>query len=93
MITKTLQSQKESSPSLGLHPNILKELNKNMEIILKKFKSLGYHPVIITSATIRLYFYRLINSSFPEVAVLSYSELPSHVEIEFIDKLEIENAN
>jgi len=93
LITKTLQSQKESSPSLGLPPTLLRELNKNMEVVLKKFKSLGYHPVIITSATIRLYFYRLVSSSFPDVAVLSYSELPSHIEIEFIDKLEIENAN
>ena len=50
-------------------------------------------PIIITSATIRPYFYRLINSTFPDVSILSYSELPSNVEIEFIDKLEVLSAN
>ena len=54
---------------------------------------LGYKPVFITSATIRPYFHRLINSSFQNVTVLSYTELPSQIEIEFIDNLEITNAN
>ena len=93
LITKSLQNQKETTSTLGLNPMLLKDLNMKIDNVVKKFRSLGYHPVIITSATIRMYFYRLINSSFPEVAVLSYSELPSHIEIEFIDKVEVENAN
>ncbi len=93
IITKSLQTQKDASPSLGLNPLVLHELNQKITSAVTKFKTLGYHPVIITSATIRLYFYRLIISSFPEVSILSFSELPSHIEIEFIDKVEIENAN
>ncbi len=93
LITSTLQNQKDANPSINLNPMILKELNQRIEKASEKFRTLGYQPVVITSATIRLYFYRLISSSFPDVAVLSYSELPSNVEIEFIDKLEIENAN
>jgi flagellar biosynthesis protein FlhA len=92
-ITSTLQNQKETNPTLTLSPMALKELNLRVEKLVDKFKALGFQPVIITSATIRLYFYRLINSSFPDISVLSYSELPSHIEIEFIDKLELENAN
>lgn len=92
-ITSSLQNQKDSNPALSLSPMLLKEINLRIEKLSEKFRSLGYQPVIITSATIRLYFYRLINSSFPDIAVLSYSELPSQIEIEFIDKLEIENAN
>ncbi|MEJ2616750.1 MAG: flagellar biosynthesis protein FlhA, partial [Ignavibacteriaceae bacterium] len=84
LITRSLQNQKETTATLGLNPMLLKELNLKIDDAVNKF---------ITSATIRMYFYRLINSSFPEVAVLSYSELPSHIEIEFIDKVEIENAN
>jgi flagellar biosynthesis protein FlhA len=92
-ITKALQSQKEAIQTLGLSPDILKELNKVIASYVDKFRMLGYMPIIITSATIRPYFYRLINSSFPDVSILSYSELPSNVEIEFIDKLEVVNAN
>ncbi len=92
-IISSLQNQKDSGASLNLSPMILKEINLRVEKLYEKFRSLGFQPLIITSATIRLYFYRLINSSFPDFTVLSYSELPSQIEIEFIDKLEIENAN
>lgn len=92
-ITKALQSQKEAIQTLGLSPATLKDLNDEIERKIKAFNELGYIPVIITSATIRPYFYRLINSTFPDVAVLSYSELPSSTEIEFIDKIEVEYAN
>jgi flagellar biosynthesis protein FlhA len=92
-ITKSLQNQKESVQTLGLTPQMLSEIKESLEKIFEKFNSLGYQPVIITSATIRPYFYRLINSSFPDFAVLSYTEIPSNVEIEFIDSLELRNAN
>ncbi|MHB8578618.1 MAG: flagellar biosynthesis protein FlhA [Ignavibacteriaceae bacterium] len=92
-ITKALQNQKEAVQTLGLSPVVLRELNNRIQNFVEKFKMLGYIPVVITSATIRPYFYRLINSSFPDVVILSYSELPSHIEIEFIEKLEVINAN
>jgi flagellar biosynthesis protein FlhA len=92
-ITKSLQNQKESSHNLGLSGAVLRELNNNIEKCVQKFKTLGYIPLIITSATIRPYFYKLINSSFNDLVVLSYSELPSNIEIEFIDKIEVLNAN
>lgn len=92
-ITKSLQNQKDAVTTLGLNPYMLRELNTNIEKARNNFMMLGYPPVIITSATIRPYFYRLINSSFPDLAVLSYSELPSQVEIEFIDSIEVNNAN
>ena len=92
-ITRSLQSQKEAIQTLGLSPATLKDLNEEIERKISVFHELGYIPVIITSATIRPYFYRLINSTFPDVAVLSYSELPASTEIEFIEKIEVEYAN
>ena len=72
---------------------MLRELKHNIEMLIDKFVMLGYDPIIITSATIRIYLYRLIASSFPNITVLSYTELPSQIEIEFIDNLEMPNAN
>jgi len=92
-ITSSFQNQKDAVQTLGLSPIMLSELKNKMQIIVDKFDALGYKPVFITSATIRPYFYRLINSSFSSVTVLSYTELPSQIEIEFIDNLEISNAN
>lgn len=93
IVTKSLQEQKEAVNTLGLSPVMLRALNNSIQNSLEKFKMLGYVPLIITSATIRPYFYRLINSSFKDVVVLSYSELPSDAEIEFIDKIEVKNEN
>ncbi len=92
-ITKSLQSQKDNIVTLGLHPNVLRELNSQLQLVIEKFNSLGYPPLLITSATIRPYFYRLINSSFPSLTVLSYTELPSNIELEFIGRIEVNNAS
>ena len=92
-IIRSLQNQKEAAQTLGLTPILLRELNNSIEDNIGKFHMLGYIPIIITSATIRPYFYRLINSSFPDFIVLSYTELPSQVEVEFIGKIEVESAN
>jgi len=92
-ITKALQNQKETVQSLGLSPALLKEINGDFQESMEKFKQLGFTPIVLTSATIRPYFYRLINSSFPDIAVLSYSELPPNIEIEFVDRVEVAYAN
>ena len=92
-ITRSLQAQKDSVVTLGLSPTVLRELNNQLQATIQKFISLGYPPIIITAATIRPYFYRLINSSFPDLAVLSYTELPSNIELEFIGKVEVSYAN
>jgi len=89
LFTSTLQNQKEATLTLGLDPVTLNKVNASLQAGIDKFYSLGYNPVLITSATIRPYFYKLIASSFPDFVVLSYSELPPNVEIEFISKLEI----
>lgn len=92
-ITRSLQAQKDSVVTLGLNPTVLRELNVQLQQTMANFNRLGYMPLLITSATIRPYFYRLVNSSFPELIVLSFSELPANIELEFIGKLEVQNAN
>lgn len=88
-IVNALQKQKEAIPTLGLNPTTLMEINNQLRGYLDKFKSLGYIPILVTSATIRPYLFRLLNSSFPEMVILSFTELPSNVEMEFIGKLEV----
>ena len=91
-ITEALQNQKEAVQTLGLSPELLNELKLSFENTLEKFKMVGYQPIIISSATIRPYLFRLIHSTFQEAIFLSFSELPSQIEIEFIDKIEVEYA-
>ncbi len=88
-ITNSLAKQGDATHTLGLTPEMLNSLHKSIIAQIDNFKKLGYIPIFITSATIRPYLYRLINSSFPDVVILSYTELPANIEIEFIGKLEI----
>lgn len=88
-ITESLSNQKEAVQTLGFTPDMMKNLNQSIQETNNYFKSLGYMPVYITSATIRPYFYRLISSSFPDVVILSFTELPSNVDIEFLGKVEV----
>lgn len=88
-IVNALQKNKDAIQTLGLDPHTLILLNENIKVYLEKFKELGFVPVFMTSATIRPYLFKLLNTSFPELVVLSYSELPSSLEIEFIGKLEV----
>ena len=92
-IISSIKEQKDAIQTLGLNPQLLNHLKNNLAQIIDKFTNLGFSPLIITSATIRPYFSRLFTSSFPELAVISYSELPSSVELELIDKLEVTNED
>jgi flagellar biosynthesis protein FlhA len=91
LITNSLQSQNQSSPTLGLPPEVLKGIFSSMTKCVENSKILGYKPIVLTAATIRLYFYRMIMNTFTGVTVLSFTELPTNIEIDFIDKINIEH--
>jgi len=88
-IVQSIQEQKNNIQSLGLTPKMMEALNNKLEEIKNTFDSLGYQPVILTQATIRPYLFRMINPSFPDFAVLSYTELPNDIEIELLDNIEV----
>lgn len=85
MFTTSLQNNSQSiSPTLGFAPHILNSLQNNIANAVDEISLAGYSPVIITSAMVRPYLYRMIHSTFPTVSVISFTELPSDTEIEFI---------
>ncbi len=93
IITNALQNQRENTPSLGLSPAMIEAIHGGLTEHVETATALGYSPAVLCAATVRPYFYRLIHTAFPTVAVLSFTELPAETEIEFIGKLEIDNAN
>lgn len=93
LITQSLQqSTSQSSPTLGLSPEVIRSINSSLDENVEKAKRLGYKPIIICSATVRLYFYRLIHSAFPDVSVISYTELPTDVDIKIIGRVKLNSA-
>jgi flagellar biosynthesis protein FlhA len=93
VITSALQNQRESSPSLGLSPDTIQALHRSLTANRDACKTRGVTPIVLCAATVRPYFHRLIHTSFPDVAVLSFTELPPDTEVEFIGKLEAAYEN
>jgi flagellar biosynthesis protein FlhA len=93
MISTSLQSQREASPSLGLPPSTVQGIHESLRANVDQATAEGWNPIVICAATVRPYFYRLIHTSFSAVTVLSFTELPPETEIEFIGKLEVANED
>ncbi len=93
VITTALQNQRESSPSLGLSPESIQAIHHSLTANSEIFKARGLPPIVLCAATVRPYFHRLIHTSFPNIAVLSFTELPPETEVEFIGKLEAAYEN
>ncbi len=87
ILSSSLQNQKEVTSTLGLSPEVTKGINGSVSKNVEHAQSFGYDPVIICSATVRLYFYRLIHTNFQQVAVTSYTELPARTEIDIIGRI------
>ena len=89
ILINALQNQRETSPSLGLSPDIIQSIHRSLSANIDGAIVAGVHPIVLCAATVRPYFYRLIHTTFPSVAVLSFTELPPDTEVEFLGTLEV----
>lgn len=85
-LTSSLASSNQSStsPTLGLAPDTVKVIQKNLSDSIDDITMAGSLPVVICSAQIRPYFARMIRNQFPMVNVISYTELPADTDIEIL---------
>jgi flagellar biosynthesis protein FlhA len=77
-------------PSLGLSPEILNVINQSISEAIDEVTIAGYMPVVICSAQVRPYFYRMIHSTYPMVSVISYTELPAETDIEILSRVQMQ---
>lgn len=85
--------QTEHGVFLSLDPKIAQQMMNNLAASLEKLSSLDYQPVVMCSAQIRHHVKRLVDRFMPRVAVLAYDEILSHIEIQSIDVLELNDAD
>ena len=78
---------------LNLSPDILKALFQQIKARTDKMTEDGFTPLILASPMIRSSFKRLIEMAFPQVAVLSYNEIPADVEIQTTGVIGLQNEN
>ena len=77
---------------LALSPDLIHAIITQIGEYLEKFKELNVVPVILTSNVIRIYFYRLIEQFYPDVFVLSFSEIANNVQIQAIGNVSMETV-
>ena len=85
--------QTEQGSHFALDPNTAQKIVNNLAQVLEKSSALNYQPVIVCSAHIRGHFKKLIDQFIPNIAVLSYDEILSNVEIQSLGTLELSDAN
>ncbi|MCX7735911.1 MAG: flagellar biosynthesis protein FlhA [Candidatus Kapabacteria bacterium] len=84
IMTNALQSgsQATSSPTLGLSPETIKKIYDSLSEAIDDITMTGYLPIVICSAQIRPYFYKMIHNQYPMVSVISYTEIPADTEVD-----------
>ncbi|MGA2298546.1 MAG: flagellar biosynthesis protein FlhA [FCB group bacterium] len=83
-MTTALQTGASASTgnTLGMSPNFIKDMHNSMNIAVEDITLANYMPVIICSAQVRPYLYRMIHSQFPMVSVISFTEIPPDTDVE-----------
>ena len=54
-----------------------------------KIKELVQTPVILTSPVVRIYFKKLIDQFYPNIVVLSFSEIDTQVQIQALGNIAV----
>ena len=77
--------------SLTLDPEFTRQLLDNLNYELEKaISSSGNQPVLLCSSPIRLPFRRLIERTYPQIAVMSYNEISNNVKAKSIGVVRVE---
>lgn len=82
--------QTEHGNYLSLDPSITQTLIETIATEIERVSMMGQNPIILCSPAVRMYVKQLIEPYLPGVAVLSYNELESTVEVQSVGVVNIE---
>ena len=74
----------EQTTYINYDPEKARKLMDSVEEQAKTLEDMGKNPVIVTSPIVRMYFKRLSRDYFPDLVVISYSEIDSDVELQSV---------
>lgn len=92
---KALQDAVQQGPGggfLALAPEAAQALLAGAENALSPFKSTEAPQVVLTSMGVRRYLKKFLTARFPTWVVLSFHELPAHVQVQPIGRLSLQQA-
>jgi flagellar biosynthesis protein FlhA len=65
--------------SLVLEPNFAWKLVDAFSSAIQKMTANGFHPVLVCGPQVRIALYRFLRSTFNNLAVLGFTEIPNHI--------------
>ena len=74
--------QSPTEITLAMEPKLARHLMDMLSKGVQQMLSAGHPPVVLCAPQIRLAFRRFFESTFADLAVLSYNEVPSRVDIQ-----------
>jgi flagellar biosynthesis protein FlhA len=74
--------QSANEVALTMEPRVARHLIERLSKLIQQMISNGLPPVVLCSPQIRLGFRRFFESTFTDLAVLSYAEIPNRVEVQ-----------
>ncbi|RKZ08731.1 flagellar biosynthesis protein FlhA [bacterium] len=77
---------------LTLNPVFSQSLIEGLSAEIDRVSSLGFQPVVLASAGIRLALRRFTESTFPSLAIISFSELPRDVKVQSIGMVRLNGS-
>ncbi len=82
----------EHGAFLSLEPGFLQQFIQAVNSEVKRVVDMGHHPVLLCSPAVRRHLRKLLERFFPDVAVISHSELNNSLEIRSVGIIRMENA-
>ena len=74
--------QSPTEISLLLDPKLARHIVDTLSKQMQQLLSAGHPPLVLCAPQIRLAFRRFFESTFSDLSVLSYAELPTRVEVQ-----------
>ena len=76
--------QSEQGTYLNMDPEMMQKIMDASGREAEKLVASGRVPIILTSPIVRIYYKRIIEERYPDVVVISYSELDPNVELQSV---------
>jgi len=80
-LLKSSVQRTETSVTIVLDPKKIREIVEKVAREIEKLASFGYQPVILCHPSVRPYVRKILEGVLPQVAVISYNEIASGVEV------------
>ena len=86
-------NKNDTSSYLSLDPNIIQDMMNSLMTQIDAIKDTVNIPVVLTSPIVRMYFQRVAEQFYPNIAVLSFNEIDNTVQIQALGNVSLSKKN